>query len=89
MPPTFRVLFREGSAIVPVELLASRVDRLIDIEADCGCWKHSGRVFPRFTILVTAAGAYVRADGDVAFREVDQHGPVRLEILRAYRPEPE
>jgi len=59
-----------------------RVERRILLVVDCGCWGHVRR---RFELIVTPGGAYVRAEGDGFFRDLDIAGPLTLAIERAIK----
>jgi hypothetical protein len=62
------------------------VERVIDIKVDCGCWQKGHSVGHLFQVLVTRGGAYIRAEGDHAYRAIDMQGPITISIEKVFRP---
>lgn len=62
------------------------VERVIDVHVDCGCFlpKHNvGRVFE---LAFTGRHCFVRAKGDLIFRQADMASPITVTVEKVYTP---
>lgn len=51
--------------------------RSVKMRIDCGCFRHVPR---EFEVIITRGGAYIRDNGEHAFRPIAMHDPITVSI---------
>ena len=62
------------------------VIRSIKMRIDCGCFRHVPR---DFEVIITRGGAYIRDNGEHAFRPIAMHDPITVSIEKVEQYEQE